>query len=138
MSSIDSRKSISGIADEQNAYCWDLDHIKKTNKWEVLDIDIHEIENLLPRDNSTSSGTTVIWQNLDRILEKKKSNNLNTKIIFAALCRTLEEHLSMVFHRFLAGELPTKKIVIKLNGNAIKPWNPFFRDERKFILNGIY
>jgi hypothetical protein len=120
--------------DEQNAYCWDLDHIKKTNKWEVIDIGIHEIENLLSSDNSNSSGTTVIWQNLDRILEKKKPNNLNTKIIFAALCRTLEEHLSMVFHRFLAGELPTKKVVIKLNGNALKPWDPFFRDEENSFL----
>ena len=47
------------------------------------------------------------------------------------MCRELEAHLAMVFHRFLAGEARRKKFRILLNGNPLKPWDPFARDEPK-------
>jgi hypothetical protein len=36
----------------------------------------------------------------------------------------------MVFHRFLAGQVPRRKrLTLKVNGNAVDPWDPFARDE---------
>lgn len=55
----------------------------------------------------------------------------NAKKRMIAMCRELEEHLAMVFHRFLAGEVPGKKLRIILNGNQIKAWDPFARNEKK-------
>jgi hypothetical protein len=45
------------------------------------------------------------------------------------LAEGIEEHLAMVFHRFLAGEVPRRKLRITLNGNRVDPWDPFARDE---------
>lgn len=36
----------------------------------------------------------------------------------------------MVFHRFLAGEAGGRKVRITVNGNPVKPWDPFAREER--------
>jgi hypothetical protein len=37
----------------------------------------------------------------------------------------------MVFHRFLTGEVRGKRFKLLLNGNEIKPWDPFCRSEAK-------
>ena len=48
-----------------------------------------------------------------------------------SLCRDLENHLSMVFHRFISGEIMDRHISINLNCNEIEPWDPFARKEEK-------
>jgi hypothetical protein len=35
----------------------------------------------------------------------------------------------MVFHRFLAGEVPGRQLSIAVNGEPIQPWDPFARNE---------
>jgi hypothetical protein len=47
------------------------------------------------------------------------------------MSRELEKHLAMVFHRFISGETHRRKLKIILNGNLIKPWDPFARNEPK-------
>jgi hypothetical protein len=108
---------------------WDLDHIEKTNKWEIFSPEKREVINILHEPLMNHTGTVVLWERLDRILNFEDLDEAESKLKF--LCRELEYHLSMVFHKFLSGEVPKKKLEIFLNENKIQPWDPFARSEPK-------
>ncbi|HOU30595.1 MAG TPA: ATP-binding protein [Bacteroidales bacterium] len=114
-----------------SAYCWDLNHIEKVNRWEILPIKTDEMHHVLRDPLLTSTGTVVMWQKLDRILGYKNPYGEFAKKRMAAMCRELEEHLAMVFHRFIMGESRRQTIKIFLNNNLIRPWDPFARSEAK-------
>lgn len=111
------------------AYCWDLEHVKKTNKWEILPLDDAELGPVVCDPLSESTGTVVLWQRLDRILGLKHPYGPTAQKRLINMCRDLEEHVSMVFHRFLSGESGRRKLKIIVNGNEVRPWDPFCRDE---------
>lgn len=107
-----------------NAFCWDLDHVFKVQKWELLqlgDDDIHDLPQI-EKLNSYNEGTIVLWNKLDKLFagDENKEIGLLTKI------REIEEHLALTFHRYLQGEPGLKKISINCNGILIKPKDPFF------------
>jgi hypothetical protein len=109
------------------AYCWDLSHIERTNRWEITSVDVKtHIPDLTPTLRA-STGTVVLWQRLDRMLGYQYGENARKRL--ANMCRELEQHLSMVFHRFLAGQVRGKKLSILLNGNPIRPWDPYALNE---------
>jgi hypothetical protein len=114
-----------------NAYSWDLDHVNATNRWEIIKVPIRELNFILDHHLEKNTGTVVFWQRLDRILGYKHPYGENAKRRMVSMCRELEDHLAMVFHRFLAGEIAWKKLRIVLNGNEVKPWDPFAREESK-------
>jgi hypothetical protein len=109
------------------AYCWDLTHIIQTDRWEITTVDVKNHSPDLTSTLREQTGTVVLWQRLDRILGYQYGESARKRL--ANMCRELEQHLSMVFHRFLAGEVRGKKLTILLNGNAIRPWDPYARDE---------
>lgn len=106
-----------------HAYCWDLDHIERADKWEILPVGRDGLGTSIREPLKHSTGTVVLWQRLDRVLGAEKR--------LLQMCRDLETHLAMVFHRFLTGEVPGKKLTIRLKGNVIKPWDPFCKAEPK-------
>ena len=115
---------------EIHAYCWDLEHIEHTNRWELLPVarekDIPPLHSLLDR----AVGTVVLWQRLDRILGFQDPGGESARRRLAAMCRDVEGHLAMVFHRFLSGEARSRrKLQILVNGRELEPWDPFARDE---------
>jgi hypothetical protein len=114
------------------AFAWDLDHIEKTNRWEVLTVKGSASGPSLHRMLDEHSGTVVLWQRLDRILGYKHPYGELANKRIAQMCRELEQHLSMVFHRFLAGERKPH-LRISVNGNDVRPWDPFCRDEPKTL-----
>jgi hypothetical protein len=112
------------------AYAWDLEHIEKTNRWEILPVakgDHSPALHQLLRDNP---GTVVLWEKLDRILGYKHPYGESARARLAQMCRDVEQHLGMVLHRFLAGQ-QSRKIRITLNGNDVRPWDPFCRSESR-------
>lgn len=113
------------------AYCWDIEHIRKTNRWEILPIQGKELDHTVSGPLRETIGTVVLWQRLDRILGYRHPYGESARKRLFTMCRELEEHLAMVFHRFLSGEVRGKKIKILLNGNEIHPWDPFARNESK-------
>lgn len=117
-----------------HAYCWDMNHVDLTNKWEILKVPKKELKSILNHYLDDSTGTVVFWQRLDRILGYKHPYGDFAKKRLLGMCRDLEEHLSMVFHRFLAGEVPGKRLKIMLNGNNVEPWDPFARQEIKTLI----
>ena len=111
------------------AYCWDLDHVEKTNRWELIIPNRKELEKILGGSLSNKSGTVVFWQYLDRMLEQRLPYGEQSRNRLRRMSRELEEHVTMVFHRFLNSEVPERKLKISLNGNELEPWDPFSRDQ---------
>lgn len=114
-----------------SAYCWDIAHIEKTNRWEILALERNGLGPAIREPLRETTGTVVLWQRLDRILGYKHPYGETARKKLSVMCREVEQHLAMVFHRFLSGEIPKRKIKILLNGNPVKPWDPFARSEKK-------
>jgi hypothetical protein len=112
-----------------SAYSWDLGHIERTNRWEVLSADKSKLPICEPLKEHT--GTVVLWQRLDRILGYKHPYGEAARKRLFTICRDIEVHLAMVFHRFLSGETGRRRLKILLNGNEIKAWDPFCKAEPK-------
>lgn len=101
--------------------CWDLDFVNKSEKWILLDyISNEDFENDLQKLNS---GTTVIWEKLDRLVGDSNVKNETALNVFLEEFALVEEHLSLVFHRYME----QKKVSIFMNGNKLEPWDPFMK-----------
>lgn len=114
-----------------SAYAWDLAHILETDTWEILDVGRRdEHTELLREPLHTHTGTVVLWRRLDRILGLKHPYGGMIKKRILGMCSELEEHLAMVFHRYLAGEAGARRVRIAVNGKPLRPWDPFVRAEK--------
>lgn len=104
--------------------CWDLDYIASSNNWSLIKKPFNSNSGELLDKIETVTGTVVLIEELDRVIDfpftDKKVQKFYNKI------RLVEEHLAMVFHRFLEGP---NRIQIYLNGNQVKPWDPFLTHE---------
>jgi len=113
------------------AYSWDLNHIERTNRWEILPLDRNGVGPAIRQPLKETTGTVVLWSRLDRILGYKHPYGELARKRLSQICRDVESHLAMVFHRFLNGEVRGKRFRLFLNGNEIKPWDPFCQTEAK-------
>lgn len=114
----------SSQAGDASAFTWDLDYVVKTNTWSVIEqFDFHEMpfNSVYP-----DTGTVVLWEKIDR-LGQLASGGKNAVASFERLVADAEEHIALVFHRFLAGEPGCQKIEISLNGRQIEALDPFNR-----------
>jgi hypothetical protein len=80
---------------------WDLDLIDREDDWIISVLDEDDIVRLPDVDRLGSTGTIVIWRELDRLFEDEAS--LRRDEIVNEKLDVLEKHLALVFHRFLAG-----------------------------------
>lgn len=112
-----------------NAYCWDVDHVSATNRWEILPVKTADLHEGVRQHLKDTTGTVVIWEQLDRILGYRRPDGESARKQIHAMCRELEDHLAMVFHRFLSGEVRGKRLAIYVNENKVVPWDPFARSE---------
>lgn len=106
---------------------WNLDTVRKKDDWLITILDPKEITQLPFQDLIEGKGTAIIWRNLDRLFEEetgtKRDEIVNEKL------NTVERHLSLVFHRFLSGEVRgCKKLSLTLNGHPIDAFDPFCRN----------
>ncbi len=98
---------------------WDLDLIAEStgDGWYILEGPAEGSAKLIAPLQDLASGTLVLWEVLDRVVTSGFS-----KQDFLDLADRVEQHLGMVFHRYLTG---TGRIRISINGKAILPWDPF-------------
>lgn len=116
------------VASKQNgsisAYCWDLDHVIRVRKWELLELDHNEMDSIpqIHKLSQYDEGTIVLWNNLDKMCagDEDKEKGLLIKI------KEVEEHLAITFHRYLQGEQGLRRLTITSNGIQIKANDPFF------------
>ena len=59
-------------------------------------------------------GTVVVWENLDRVLPERYAESGWGRRRLNSLCEKTAEHLSMVFHRFIAGTHGLDKVAISV------------------------
>lgn len=119
-----------------NAITWDVEHLKKTDKWEVLINSEEEItkyfekyqflsNNHLEKSNDFIPNTIVVWQGLYKfenyIEEINKQNAFKDEIT-----NKTYEYLSIVFHKFM--EKKEDNLYIRINNTIVKSFNPFKMD----------
>lgn len=109
---------------------WDLDHVIKTGRWELLmteKVDAGAAA-LLEKVAPSASGTIVLWTKIDRLFDREyknaggaqAQNGLKRKI------ESLAEHLGTVYQRFLdTTDTRARNIVIRINKVPVQPWDPF-------------
>jgi hypothetical protein len=113
---------------------WDLGHVESTNRWEIIDVPASERPDELIEPLENSTGTVVLWEQLDRVLGYKIPWGDRARNGFFRLAEELDLHLGMVFHRFLSGEARRRKrLKIAINGTAVEAWDPFARSEKATI-----
>lgn len=108
---------------DNSAICatWDLDEVARSNTWKIsLQSGFqHPAVDAI----RTTHGTAVIWERLDRLDGGYRNNpGERARTINAALSKA-EQHLRLIFHRFLQGNKPHLKL--QLNGRAMTPIDPF-------------
>lgn len=108
------------------ARVFDLDHIERTNRWEILVLDPPDRPASLTDPLQRATGTVVLWEELDRVLTYKDPSGQWAKRKMLEQTELVAQHLSMVFHRFLSGKARGRqKVGISVNDAAIEPWDPF-------------
>ena len=107
---------------------WDLDHIAKSEKWELLlGPSGPEEQKLLDTVASGKSGTVVLWENVDRLLrDYAKPDGKFAKNALKRYQDNLAFHVSMVYQRFLdPADGRARTLEIRINGVPVRPWDPF-------------
>lgn len=113
-----------------NSYCWDLDHIERTNRWEVIKIESDQLKEEVWQHLHETTGTVVTWERLGRLLGYKYPSGESARKQAEQMSHSLKVHLGMIFHRFLSGEIHGKRIAIYINDERVLPWDPYSRGER--------
>ena len=100
---------------------WDLDHVGKTREWQLLLTARPGSDQFFDPLSRYSSGTIVLWENLDRIVEHCDADDEKARRRFYELRARVEEHLGVVFHRYIAN----RTLNIYSNDNEVVAWDPF-------------
>jgi hypothetical protein len=113
-----------------NTRVLDLDHIESTDRWEILNPGTRHLSSEVKRRLAHSTGTVVIWDRLDRVLNYADPSGAWAKRRLEKLASDTRKYLAMVFHRFLAGEVPGRsRVQLRINDAVVSPWDPFARAE---------
>jgi Histidine kinase-, DNA gyrase B-, and HSP90-like ATPase len=108
----------------------DLDYIEEIDDWEVHALTAAERPGPVA-EGLTKRGTVVLWEDLDRILTYSDPGGGWAERHLKVLAEQIENHVAMVFHRFLQGEVRGRRLRMTINGTPIEPWDPYARDEAK-------
>ena len=107
--------------------CWDLDFVAFRKKWLLLREAGKGTEPNFTRLSSLAHGTAVLWENMDRITRGQGADDAAHKRYFHSRIRAVEQHLAMIFHRFMEGK---RKLNVFVNDNSVAPWDPFLKSEK--------
>jgi hypothetical protein len=100
-------------------WCWDLDHVAKTNRWELLRRP--GPPGLLEKLEGVDSGTIVVWEQMDNVVGDVASSSEDGRDRFYRMAHGVKKHLAMVFHRFIE----SGSLSLFVNNIEVDPWNPF-------------
>lgn len=101
---------------------WDLDHVTRTRAWSLLvNPPAKDVAGLAGLE-SLASGTLVVLDRLDRLVRDSSPDDAAAHQRLLEHVRRTEEHLAMVFHRFLSGR---GAVTLHVNGRPVEPWDPF-------------
>lgn len=104
---------------------WDLDYVNQVDEWRLLRAPAEGSAQKLNDLETMPYGTIVLWECLDRIVGEGKTEDQKAQDDFLEMVEIVENHLAMVFHRFLEKR---DRLKIWINQHSIEPWNPFLPD----------
>lgn len=103
---------------------WDLNLVRQKNCWILRRPSLVELSNHpVSVDDVPEPGTVVLWRQLDR-LDLGSDASQHHQIMNERMM-TICEHVALVFHRFISGEPGKPKVVFRINGSVIEPYDPF-------------
>lgn len=110
-----------------HGYRWDLDYLIEKGTWSLLQLSEDECERLpeFAELATKSTGTLVVWRKLDQL--QATAGNLGAGLDESMI--RVRKHLSLVFHRYLAGE-HGRKFVIAINHRPIEGADPLLQSHR--------
>jgi hypothetical protein len=110
---------------------WDLDHVAREGKWELLLTDQPDQESVdhLASIAPNAPGTTVVWSEIDRLMKAYSDpSGAPAKKALQKIVDSLKDHVAMVYQRFLDHkDKRAPNIEIEINGDQIAAWDPFCR-----------
>lgn len=112
----------------------DIDYFVEKDQWEIKVIPPSNQSPLLTEPlQKYGTGTVILWKNLDRMLLDDYKNP-SGHWVEAKLMKQLEEleqHLGMVFHRFLTQDYISDSplLEIYIRKAKVEPWDPFCIEE---------
>lgn len=122
-------RSLTVVSTNDASICgaeWNLDRIDAADDWILSLLDEADIQAAPYVDRLGQQGTAVIWRELDRLLEDEAGDRRQE--IVSEKLEAVGRHLSLVFHRFLSGEVKGhSKIGLTINGHPIAAFDPFCR-----------
>jgi hypothetical protein len=104
---------------------WDLDHVTASKKWLLLRNGSQEAGEMAERLESFDHGTIILLERLDRLAGNAEIDDDSARDRFLAARSSTATHLSMVFHRFLAGR---EAVTLKMDDTPLEPWDPFLKE----------
>lgn len=110
---------------------WDLDLVAERDSWDLETPPKVELPAQLQEPLDGTTGTVVLWENLDRILAFRNPDGAATTRALNSMAAEVAAHLGMVFHRFITGEWAHGEafVNVAVNGAPVVAWDPFARDE---------
>ena len=122
-------RSLTVISAKNGVRCgaeWNLDRIDAADDWILSILDDADIDALPYVDRIGNHGTAVVWRELDRLVEDEVGDRRNE--VVSEKLDALGRHLSIVFHRFLAGDVKGHpRISVSVNGHTVEAFDPFCR-----------
>jgi hypothetical protein len=107
-----------------HARSWDIDHVREVGEWELRTGAPKGADPIIRRLDSGGRGTIVLWRRLDELVEAdSRADDEAAKRRFHERIVSIEQHLSMVFGRYLSRD--ESPLEIRLNGRHVHGWDPF-------------
>lgn len=120
---------------------WDVDECERRGTWWLACPEADVVSpDILDRLRGHGHGTAVIWSNLDRIAATGGSD---PRRAIEVAVEDAADHLAMVFHRFLAGEM-SRNFDITVNDRSLPRLDPFLENHvrgqvlhaEEFVIDG--
>lgn len=105
---------------------WDLDYVGQVSEWRLLHGVAPGSEQRISEIDDLECGTVVLWERMDRMVGNARVDDQKAERRFLDLISNIENHLGMVFHRFIDDP---RGITIHINGHKINSWDPFLSNE---------
>lgn len=104
--------------------CWDLDHVERSNKWEIGTTVTADVKKLLSPIDEVAHGTIILWQKLDRIVgdcDAEINEDLRDSF-YEKFLLWVKPNLETIFHRYLSAPI---NLSIRVGRDILKPWDPY-------------
>jgi hypothetical protein len=107
----------------------DLDYVERFDSWSVWADEEGDAINHAKSILQDGPGTVVVWENLDRVLPERYAESGWGRRRLTSLAKKTNEHLSLVFHRFIQGTHGLSPVAIRVNDDKLQAWDPFASNE---------